>query len=126
MSEPDTVALACPPLPDVQGGEPVFDAPWHAQVFAMTTALNEAGHFAWPAWAEAFGATLAATPQAPEQSVADHYFGCWLDTLERFLEAQGLAGAGQLQALQQQWDAAARATPHGAPIELAAARGGVT
>ncbi|MEM7376777.1 MAG: nitrile hydratase accessory protein [Pseudomonadota bacterium] len=120
------MAPTFPPLPDLQGGEPVFDAPWHAQVFAMTTALNEAGHFGWPAWAEAFGATLAATPQAPDQSVADHYFGCWLDTLEHFLEAQGLAEAGQLQALQRQWDRAARATPHGAPIELVSAPGGMT
>ena len=39
--------------------DPVFEAPWHAHVFALTVHLNEAGHFAWADWAERFGATLA-------------------------------------------------------------------
>ena len=39
--------------------EPVFAEPWHAQVFAVTVALNEAGRFDWPDWAKEFGATLA-------------------------------------------------------------------
>jgi len=26
---------------------PVFEEPWHAQVFAITVALNEAGVFQW-------------------------------------------------------------------------------
>ena len=40
--------------------EPAFDAPWHAQLFALSVHLNEAGVFAWPDWAQRFGATLAA------------------------------------------------------------------
>lgn len=38
--------------------EPVFEAPWHAQLFALTVHLNETGHFVWPDWADRFGATL--------------------------------------------------------------------
>ena len=38
--------------------QPRFDAPWHARVFALTVALNEAGHFAWSDWAAAFGAKI--------------------------------------------------------------------
>ena len=37
---------------------PVFEEPWHAQVFAITVALNEAGVFQWTDWANRFGATL--------------------------------------------------------------------
>ena len=31
--------------------EPVFEAPWHVQLFALTVHLNEAGHFVWGDWA---------------------------------------------------------------------------
>ena len=118
MIRPEVELAALPALPDVQGGEPVFEEPWHAQVFAMTTVLNERGLFSWPDWAAAFGASLARTPQAPGQTVAAHYFGCWLDTLEEFLQERGLADPGQLSDLQARWDAAARATTHGEPIVL--------
>ena len=37
---------------------PVFEEPWHAQVFAITVALNEAGIFQWTDWAHQFSTTL--------------------------------------------------------------------
>ena len=40
--------------------DPVFEDPWHAQLFALTVHLNETGCFDWPDWAKRFGATLAA------------------------------------------------------------------
>ncbi len=120
MTQPDPRLCDLPPLPANHGDEPVFAAPWQAQLFAMTTALNEAGHFAWSEWAEQFGAELARTPQATGQCVSDHYFGCWLVAFESFVEQRGLAAAGQLSELQRRWDAAARATPHGEPIVLPA------
>lgn len=46
--------------------EPAFSEPWHAQVFAITVALNEAGHFEWSSWAARFGATLKAHGLAKE------------------------------------------------------------
>ncbi len=36
---------------EIAAPEPVFAEPWHAQVFAVTVALNEAGRFAWSEWA---------------------------------------------------------------------------
>ncbi len=118
MSASDPRLADLPPLPDLQGGEPVFAAPWQAQLFALTTALNEAGHFAWKDWAAHFGAELAKTPQVSGQSVPDHYFGCWLTAFETFVQLRGLAGPGQLGDLQRRWDAAARSTPHGEPITI--------
>jgi nitrile hydratase accessory protein len=35
-----------------------FDDPWQAQIFALTVALSDAGHFSWHDWTVAFGATL--------------------------------------------------------------------
>lgn len=35
--------------------EPVFEAPWHAHLFALTVHLNESGLFDWP-----FGPTALA------------------------------------------------------------------
>ena len=45
----------CPPpiRPDV-----MFEQPWHAQLFATTVALNEAGRFSWVEWTDAFSTTL--------------------------------------------------------------------
>ena len=40
-------------LPDLpcDGDQPVFNAPWEAQAFAMTLALHERGMFDWNEWA---------------------------------------------------------------------------
>ena len=40
--------------------EKAFDAPWHAEVFALAVHLNEGGYFDWPEWASRFGENLAA------------------------------------------------------------------
>lgn len=100
------------------GPEPVFAAPWHAQLFALTVALNEAGQFAWPDWAAAFGATLKRHGLARDLDGGDDYFNAWLETLEAVLSAQGIAGAEQIAALAEDWRAAYLATPHGAPVRL--------
>lgn len=120
MSLSEDQLAVLPPLPDRQGGNPVFHEPWHAQLFAMTVALNENGHFTWRDWASHFGAVLAASPISPGQTVDAHYFENWLSAFESFMEARGFAAEGQLADLQKRWDAAARSTPHGEPIHLAA------
>ncbi|MGG7565094.1 nitrile hydratase accessory protein [Rhodovulum sp. DZ06] len=96
-----------------------FEEPWHAQVFALTVALSEAGRFAWPEWAEAFGATLArnGAAQGPLDGGED-YFMAWLETLEALLEEKGAAEAKELRAMKAAWAAAYAATPHGEPVKL--------
>ena len=85
------------------GPDAPFDAPWQAQAFAMTVAMNEAGAFAWTDWAEVFARHVDRAP----------YWEAWLAALE---EITGERDA--LRALSRAWRAAADATPHGEPIVL--------
>ena len=66
--------------------DPAFESPWHAQVFALTVYLNEAGHFAWPDWAQRFGATLARHGLADIIRPTVHH-GTLQTTLEGFIAA---------------------------------------
>lgn len=97
---------------------PPFAEPWHAQLFALTVHLNEAGVFAWPDWAAAFGATLKEHGVHKALDGGDDYYTAWLETLETLLAAQGLAPLSDLAALKHAWEAAYLATPHGAPVRL--------
>ncbi|MEM8653563.1 MAG: nitrile hydratase accessory protein [Pseudomonadota bacterium] len=98
--------------------EPVFEAPWHAQLFALTVHLNEAGHFAWPDWADRFGATLKRHGLEKELNGGDDYFLAWLETLEAFLTETGTAEANALKEMRAAWEAAYLRTPHGEPVVL--------
>ena len=91
--------------------EPVFAEPWEAQAFAMAVKLAEAGHFTASEWAEALGAELAAHPDGS-------YFNNWLAALESLVERKGLTSPDERLRRIEAWDRAARATPHGQPIEL--------
>ena len=101
-----------PPLP--RDDTPPFAAPWQAQAFALTVALNEAGHFTWTEWTAAFSARL-------EDAAADagDYWEIWLETLEALLAARGIASTDLQATLAAAWQRAAAATPHGAPVLLA-------
>ncbi|GHD98088.1 hypothetical protein U879_11840 [Defluviimonas sp. 20V17] len=94
--------------------EAPFTEPWQAQVFAMTIALNEAGHFTWTDWTAEFGPRV-------QKAEAAEYWRIWSEALVALLERRGIAGAGEVAALTARWQAAARATPHGTPIVLSAA-----
>ena len=94
-----------------------FDAPWQAQRFATTVALNEAGHLPWHRWADAFGAALAGQGDAQTDNAT--YYAAWLDAFETVLIEDGIAAPGEVSDLTEAWHQAARATPHGHPINLA-------
>lgn len=96
-----------------------FDEPWHAQVFALTVALSEAGRFGWPEWTEAFGAALARRGLGRELDGGEDYYMAWLEALEGLLAQKGLAEPGHVAALRDAWEAAYLATPHGRPVRLA-------
>jgi nitrile hydratase accessory protein len=100
--------------PETRDG-PVFREPWEAQVFALVVRLNEAGHFTWEEWTRALGERIArAGPDDPPEN----YYRHWLATLETLVASAGLIGQDDLLARRDAWDRAARATPHGEPIEL--------
>lgn len=116
MSAPDLAAL--PGLPRDAGG-PIFAEPWQAQAFAMTVRLHEAGLFAWPEWAQTLGAEFAAAAAGGHPDDGAHYYEHWLAALEKLVIAKGVTDAAALAAMRAAWDRAAKATPHGQPIELA-------
>ena len=58
-----------------RGEAPTFAAPWEARAFALAVALRDAGHLAWPAFAERLATRLAEEPEHP-------YYERWLAALE--------------------------------------------
>ncbi|WP_299663685.1 nitrile hydratase accessory protein [uncultured Ruegeria sp.] len=98
--------------------EPVFVEPWHAQVFAVTVALNEAGRFAWSDWTERFSITLKRHGLSRELDGGEDYFTAWLETLEALLIELGEASPDRISALRNAWEEAYLTTSHGKPIRL--------
>jgi len=122
-STPDPESLAAlPRLPRDEGG-PVFAEPWQAQAFALAVKLSEQGHFTWKEWAAALAEELKAAADRGEPDDGSHYYEHWLATLERLVTGKGLTDRAALLARKEAWADAYRHTPHGKPIELAAARG---
>ena len=108
---------ALPALPrDAEG--PVFKAPWEAQAFAMTLSLHARGVFTWREWADALAAQLAAAAAAGTPDEGTHYYEHWLAALEKLAAAKKVFAEPELEQRVGEWDAAARSTPHGKPIEL--------
>jgi nitrile hydratase accessory protein len=102
----------------VSAPEPVFSEPWHAQVFALTVHLNEAGRFAWPEWAARFSATLKRHGLEKELDGGEDYFHAWLETLETYLVEEGSVLPGEVAPVKQAWEEAYLTTPHGDPVVL--------
>jgi nitrile hydratase accessory protein len=101
--------------------EPVFEAPWHAQLFALTVHLNEAGHFHWPDWAERFSATLARHGTSKDLNGGDDYFTAWLETLEELLTHIALTEPAAVEQMRAAWEQAYLTTEHGKPVMLGSA-----
>ena len=109
-----------PRLPRDEGG-PVFAEPWQAQAFALAVKLSEQGHFSWKEWAEALAAELKAAAERGEPDDGSHYYEHWLAALEQIVKKKGLLDAATLLTRKGAWAEAYRRTPHGKPVELAAA-----
>jgi nitrile hydratase accessory protein len=108
---------ALPAIPrDAEG--PVFRAPWEAQAFAMAVSLHERGVFTWPEWAQTLGEEIAAARARGENDDGTRYYYFWLAALEKLVAEKRLVLADELAERKDAWDRAARATPHGKPIEL--------
>ena len=114
---PEADLGALPALPRDDEG-PVFKAPWEAQAFAMTLTLHTRGVFKWREWADTLAAELAAAAARGEPDDGTHYYEHWLAALEKLVARKKLIAGDELERRVDEWDAAARATPHGKPIEL--------
>ena len=118
MRKGKTGAAAMPLSP-----KKAFDAPWHAEVFALAVHLNEGGYFDWPEWAGRFGENLAAAKTAKIGVVegldgSDDYYEIWLQTLTELMQEKGLVDAEMLASIKAQWRDAYLQTPHGKPVHL--------
>ena len=114
----ETAAVAMPLSP-----EKAFDAPWHAEVFALAVHLNEGGYFDWPEWAGRFGENLAAAKTVKigvgeGLNGSDDYYQIWLQTLIELMQEKGLVDAKMLASIKAQWREAYLTTPHGKPVHL--------
>ncbi len=97
---------------------PGFTEPWQAETFAMTVKLYEAGHFTWKEWTRHLGAEIAASKKLSEPDTEETYYCCWLRAIEKLASQKGLTSESELSEQRDAWERAARATPHGQPIEL--------
>jgi nitrile hydratase accessory protein len=111
-----TALEALPAIPRDDEG-PVFRAPWEAQAFAMAVMLHERGHFAWTEWAGRLADEIAAAKARGETDDGHRYYHFWLAALEKLVADKRLVLADELAERKDAWDRAARATPHGKPIE---------
>ena len=114
---PEVDLRALPALPRDETG-PVFKAPWEAQAFAMTVSLHQRGVFTWREWADALAAELAAATARGDADDGSHYYEHWLAALEKLVAVKRLVAGQELERRVDEWDVAARSTPHGKPIEL--------
>ena len=112
---------ALPAIPRDADG-PVFRAPWEAQAFGLALALHQRGVFTWPEWTAQLSAQIAAVKARGETDDGTRYYELWLAALEQLATEKGLVLAHELAVRQEEWDRAARATPHGQPIELTRGR----
>lgn len=126
MSQPDSQSpdeqfSALPPLPRDADG-PVFAEPWQAQAFALAIRLYEKGYFTWTEWAAALTAEIKAAGERGVPGDGSRYYEHWLSALERLVTNKGLTDPAALLNRKQDWADAYRHTPHGKPVDLAAAR----
>ena len=98
--------------------QPVFEQPWHAQLFALSVALHEQGLFSWPDWTKRFGVWLKRNGADRELNGGDDYFTAWLETLEELLVEREPEDRQQLFALRTAWKHAYLSTPHGSPVTI--------
>ncbi len=97
-----------------------FAEPWHAQIFALTHKLAQAGHYTWPEWAARFAAQRATSARDAAPDLEATYYDDWLRTFEQLLLDKALADKASLDALKAAWTEAYLETPHGKPVQLKA------
>lgn len=111
-----------PNLPRDADG-PVFNEPWEAQAFALAVHLSDLGYFTWSEWATALSQEILAAQAEGDPDLGDTYYRHWLKALERMCTERQLVSGASLDERKALWQRAYLNTPHGQPVELAAARG---
>jgi nitrile hydratase accessory protein len=84
----------------------------------MAVKLHERGVFTWSEWAAALAQELREAAARGEPDDGTRYYEHWLAALEKLVAQRAIVTGTELERRVAAWDAAARATPHGKPIEL--------
>jgi nitrile hydratase accessory protein len=120
MKEMNRSISDLPALPRDEEG-PVFNEPWEAQAFALAVRLSEQGYFRWSEWVAILSQEIAAAQDRDDPGLGDTYYHHWLNALERVCREKGLIAALEMNRRKEEWRRAYINTPHGQPIDLAAA-----
>jgi nitrile hydratase accessory protein len=100
---------------------PPFREPWQAKAFALVVLLHRNGHFRWEEWVQALSEEVSASPQRADENAEQAYHRQFLAALEKVVAQRGLATAATLSDRKSAWRRAYLNTPHGHPVDLAAA-----
>ena len=96
-----------------------FEAPWHAEAFALVIGLYDAGLFSWQEWADTLAGRLADDSNAGSLDGSDDYYAAWLAALEILLQRRQItAGPKEIESVMAGWRQAYLETPHGIPVRL--------
>ena len=96
-----------------------FQAPWHAEVFALTLALHRAGQFSWPEWTEYLAAALKTeTNLLPDSGQDEAYYQAWLAAFCAIVTDKNITSALHIAQMKKRWADAYIHTPHGQPVHL--------
>ena len=94
------------------GSEPAFDAPWHARVFALAVAENEADRLSWPDWTARLATTLRKFGLSQSLNGGDDYFLAWLETLESVLVEEGRIERDEIELVKAELAKSHALAPH--------------
>ena len=85
-----------------RNGELVFDAPWESRAFGLAVGLSQAGIYTWDEFREQLIAEIAAWEAAGRPAQEWSYYERWLAALESILEAKGIAGDADIDAVMDE------------------------
>jgi nitrile hydratase accessory protein len=97
-------------------GVPGFGQPWHAEDFATSLALSQAGLFSWAEWVETFSQEIRTNPQRSDEDSEAAYYRQWLAALETVLEKHTTLTSEEIAETAEHWRRSYLNTPHGKPI----------
>src|SRR6201995_635436 len=103
---------------------PPFREPWQAKAFALVVLLHRNGHFSWDEWVQALAEQVSTAPQLAGENAETAYHRQFLAALQQIVARCGLATEETVEDRRLAWRRAYLNTPHGHPVDLAAADAG--
>ena len=87
-----------PAAPPRANGELVFAEPWQGRAFGLVMTLTEQGVVSYEAFRGELIGRIAAWEADPPEGESYSYYRCWLQALEKVLDAQALVPTDELDA----------------------------